>query len=59
MGDANGWFYRKDWFDRADIKAADLQRSRSANYNREKSCLIAQFSKGEIDGGNRCRERFH
>ena len=22
MGDANGWFYRKDWFERDDIKAA-------------------------------------
>ncbi|MEM7258746.1 MAG: extracellular solute-binding protein [Pseudomonadota bacterium] len=22
MGDANGWFYRKDWFEREDIRAA-------------------------------------
>ena len=54
MGDANGWFYRKDWFDRADIKAAyksatgqDLREPQS-----QKELLqIAQFFQGrEIDG---------
>ena len=54
MGDANGWFYRKDWFDRADIRAAyksatgqDLREPQS-----QKELLqIAQFFQGrEIDG---------
>ena len=54
MGDANGWFYRKDWFDRADIKAAynsatgqELREPQS-----QKELLqIAQFFQGrEIDG---------
>ena len=54
MGDANGWFYRKDWFDRADIKAdyksatgQDLREPQS-----QKELLqIAQFFQGrEIDG---------
>jgi multiple sugar transport system substrate-binding protein len=54
MGDANGWFYRKDWFNRADIKAAyksatgqDLREPQS-----QKELLqIAQFFQGrEIDG---------
>ncbi|NEX48683.1 ABC transporter substrate-binding protein [Pseudotabrizicola algicola] len=54
MGDANGWFYRKDWFERDDIKAAykeatgaDLREPQS-----QKELLqIAQFFQGrEIDG---------
>jgi len=54
MGDANGWFYRKDWFARDDIKAAykektgqDLREPQS-----QKELLqIAQFFQGrEIDG---------
>jgi multiple sugar transport system substrate-binding protein len=54
MGDANGWFYRKDWFNRDDIKAAykeatgqDLREPQS-----QKELLqIAQFFQGrEIDG---------
>ena len=54
MGDANGWFYRKDWFAREDIKAAykektgqDLREPQS-----QKELLqIAQFFQGrEIDG---------
>ena len=54
MGDANGWFYRKDWFNRADIKSAyksatgqDLREPQS-----QKELLqIAQFFQGrEIDG---------
>ena len=54
MGDANGWFYRKDWFAREDIQAAykektgqDLREPQS-----QKELLqIAQFFQGrEIDG---------
>ena len=54
MGDANGWFYRKDWFASEDIKAAykaatgdDLREPQS-----QKELLqIAQFFQGrEIDG---------
>ncbi|SLN33013.1 ABC transporter substrate-binding protein [Ruegeria meonggei] len=54
MGDANGWFYRKDWFDDPEIQAAykdatgqDLREPES-----QKELLqIAQFFQGrEIDG---------
>ncbi|MBA3910707.1 MAG: ABC transporter substrate-binding protein [Rhodobacter sp.] len=54
MGDANGWFYRKDWFTNPDIMAAykeatgqDLREPQS-----QKELLqIAQFFQGrEIDG---------
>ncbi|MEM1007262.1 MAG: ABC transporter substrate-binding protein, partial [Pseudomonadota bacterium] len=54
MGDANGWFYRKDWFDDPDIQAAykeatgqDLREPQS-----QKELLqIAQFfQEREIDG---------
>ncbi len=54
MGDANGWFYRKDWFENPDIQAAykeatgqDLREPQS-----QKELLqIAQFFQGrEIDG---------
>ncbi len=57
MGDANGWFYRKDWFERDDIKAAykeatgqDLREPQS-----QKELLqIAQFFQGrDIDGQTR------
>ncbi|GAB4347428.1 MAG: extracellular solute-binding protein [Oricola sp.] len=57
MGDANGWFYRKDWFERDDIKAAykeatgqDLREPET-----QKELLqIAQFFQGrEIDGQTR------
>ncbi len=54
MGDANGWFYRKDWFGRDDIKAAykaatgqDLREPQS----QKEMLQIAQFFQGrEIDG---------
>ncbi|MEM1376861.1 MAG: extracellular solute-binding protein [Pseudomonadota bacterium] len=54
MGDANGWFYRKDWFEREDIKAAykeatgnDLREPQSQKELME----IAKFFQGrEIDG---------
>ncbi|WP_298932876.1 extracellular solute-binding protein [uncultured Ruegeria sp.] len=54
MGDANGWFYRKDWFEDPEIQAAykeatgqDLREPES-----QKELLqIAQFFQGrEIDG---------
>lgn len=54
MGDANGWFYRKDWFTNPEIMAAykeatgqDLREPQS-----QKELLqIAQFFQGrEIDG---------
>ncbi|MEO0544141.1 MAG: extracellular solute-binding protein [Pseudomonadota bacterium] len=54
MGDANGWFYRKDWFERDDIKAAykeatgnDLGEPQTQMELME----IAKFFQGrEIDG---------
>ncbi|PKP67991.1 MAG: ABC transporter substrate-binding protein, partial [Alphaproteobacteria bacterium HGW-Alphaproteobacteria-5] len=54
MGDANGWFYRKDWFARPEIQAAfkeaygrDLAEPKSQTELLE----IAQFFQGrEIDG---------
>lgn len=54
MGDANGWFYRKDWFARDDIQAAykdatgdDLREPQS----QREMLQIAQFFQGrEIDG---------
>ncbi len=57
MGDANGWFYRRDWFERDDIKAAykeatgqDLREPQS----QREMLQIAQFFQGrEIDGQTR------
>jgi multiple sugar transport system substrate-binding protein len=54
MGDANGWFYRKDWFTNPDIMAAykeatgaDLREPQT----QEELLQIAQFFQGrEIDG---------
>lgn len=54
MGDANGWFYRKDWFADPDIQAAykeatgqDLREPQS----QKEMLQIAQFFQGrEIDG---------
>jgi multiple sugar transport system substrate-binding protein len=54
MGDANGWFYRKDWFERDDIKEAykketgdDLREPQS----QKEMLQIAQFfQEREIDG---------
>ena len=54
MGDANGWFYRKDWFERDDIKAAykdatgqDLREPQS---QRELLQIAQFFQEREIDG---------
>ena len=54
MGDAIGWFYRKDWFERADIRAAYQQATGKelGEPRSQKELLeIAQFFQGrEIDG---------
>lgn len=54
MGDANGWFYRKDWFARPDIQAAFKEKHGRdlAEPKTQKELLeIAQFFQGrEIDG---------
>lgn len=54
MGDANGWFYRKDWFARDDIKAAFKEATGRdlAEPKTQKELLeVAQFFQGrEIDG---------
>jgi multiple sugar transport system substrate-binding protein len=54
MGDANGWFYRKDWFARDDIKAAFKEKYGRdlAEPKTQKELLeVAQFFQGrEIDG---------
>lgn len=54
MGDAIGWFYRKDWFERADIRAAYKQATGKelGEPRSQKELLeIAQFFQGrEIDG---------
>lgn len=54
MGDANGWFYRKDWFAREDIQAAfkEAHGRDLAEPKTQKELLeIAQFFQGrEIDG---------
>ena len=57
MADANGWFYRKDWFENADIKAAfKAEKGRElAEPETQKELLeIAQFfQEREIDGQKR------
>ena len=54
MGDANGWFYRKDWFEREDIKAAFKEqtgRDLGEPKSQKELLEIAQFFQGrEIDG---------
>ncbi|MBL9046148.1 MAG: extracellular solute-binding protein [Tabrizicola sp.] len=54
MGDANGWFYRKDWFARPEIRAAFKEKHGRdlAEPKTQKELLeIAQFFQGmEIDG---------
>ena len=54
MGDANGWFYRKDWFERDDIKAAYKESTGQelGEPKTQKELLqIAQFfQEREIDG---------
>ncbi|MEO0860319.1 MAG: extracellular solute-binding protein [Pseudomonadota bacterium] len=57
MGDANGWFYRKDWFEDPEIQAAykdatgdDLGEPQT----QQEMLQIAQFFQGrEIDGETR------
>ncbi|MEM0899849.1 MAG: extracellular solute-binding protein [Pseudomonadota bacterium] len=54
MGDANGWFYRKDWFEREDIRAA-YQEATGEELREPQSQMelkqIAEFFQGrEIDG---------
>ena len=54
MGDANGWFYRKDWFAREDLQAA-FKSEYGRDLAEPKSQLelldIAKFFQGrEIDG---------
>ena len=54
MGDANGWFYRKDWFEREDIQAAYLeatgQELREPETQRELLQIAQFFQEREIDG---------
>ncbi|MEM9522495.1 MAG: extracellular solute-binding protein [Pseudomonadota bacterium] len=54
MGDANGWFYRKDWFAREDIRAAykEATGQELGEPRTQRELLrIAQFFQGrEIDG---------
>ena len=54
MGDANGWFYRKDWFQRDDIKAAykaATGQELGEPKTQKEMLQIAQFFQGrEIDG---------
>ena len=57
MADANGWFYRKDWFENADIKAAFLAekgRELTEPETQKELLEIAQFfQEREIDGQKR------
>jgi len=54
MGDANGWFYRKDWFARQEIQAAFKEkygRDLAEPQTQKELLEIAQFFQGmEIDG---------
>lgn len=54
MADANGWFYRKDWFERADIQAAFKEatgRDLAEPASQKELLEIAQFfQEREIDG---------
>ena len=54
MGDANGWFYRKDWFERDDIRA-EFKKATGKELGEPKTqrdlMEIAKFFQGrEIDG---------
>src|SRR5260221_1563934 len=57
MGDALGWVYRKDWFERADIKAADKEKTGkdlAPHKTWDELKQIAEFFQGrEIDGKKR------
>ncbi len=54
MGDANGWFYRKDWFERDDIRTAFKEavgRELVEPTTQKELLEVAQFFQGrEIDG---------
>ncbi|SDZ20444.1 carbohydrate ABC transporter substrate-binding protein, CUT1 family [Jannaschia faecimaris] len=54
MADANGWFYRKDWFERDDIKdafKAETGRDLTEPATQKELLEIAQFfQEREIDG---------
>jgi len=54
MGDANGWFYRKDWFSRPEIQAAFKEqygRDLAEPKTQTELMEIAKFFQGrEIDG---------
>ncbi|WP_434612435.1 ABC transporter substrate-binding protein [Tabrizicola sp. M-4] len=54
MGDANGWFYRKDWFARPEIQAEFKEkygRDLAEPKSQKELLEIAQFFQGrEIDG---------
>lgn len=57
MGDANGWFYRKDWFANPDIQAAFKEktgRDLGIPTTQQELLETAQFFQGrEIDGKTR------
>ncbi len=57
MGDANGWFYRKDWFSRPEIQAAYKEatgQELGVPKSQKELLQIAQFFQGrEIDGQTR------
>ncbi len=57
MGDANGWFYRKDWFAREDLQAAfkeEYGRDLAEPKTQMELMEIAKFFQGrEIDGQTR------
>ena len=54
MGDANGWFYRKDWFENPEIMAdfqADVGRELAVPKTWDEFREVAEFFQGrEIDG---------
>jgi len=54
MGDANGWFYRKDWFAREDLQAAfksEYGRDLAEPKTQKELLDIAKFFQGrQIDG---------
>ena len=57
MGDANGWFYRKDWFEDPEIQAAYKEATGTdlgVPQTQDELMQIAQFFQGrEIDGQTR------
>ncbi len=57
MGDANGWFYRRDWFEMPEIQAAfeeEYGRPLAEPATQKELLEIAQFFQGrEIDGQTR------